>query len=152
MDIRPLKEEDDFKELIRDSIPSIDNSSYNVEDLQHLREVIPEMNEEFFQEDRFSYFVAVEDEEIIGLAGFNTKSGTLSGIFVKPERKGSGIGSKLLEKIEKVAKENGIGSLEVPSSLDAVEFYRKNGYKELGKEDRDVKERKITMLIMAKEL
>lgn len=99
----------------------------------------------------FRIFVAVENGKIIGLAGFKKTSGTVSGIFVEPDRMGEGIGSQLLEKLEEKAREKSLSNLEVPASLAAVEFYKKNGYESVKQEKREVEEKDILMLIMEKE-
>ena len=65
-----------------------------------MEEVIPEMKVKFAEKDRYSYFVALENDEVVGVAGFQNESGTLAGIFVNPENKESGISSTLLEKLE----------------------------------------------------
>ena len=52
----------------------------------------------------------------------------ISGLYVKPEFFGFGYGQKLLEFIEKVAREKGIYELEVYSTINAKNFYLHNGY------------------------
>ena len=152
MDIRRFEEGDEFRELIKESIRDIEQTQYSSEETDHLIETIPEMTMEFAQDDRFRYFVAEEDEEIIGVAGYKIETGTVSGVFASSDRKGSGIGSKLLNTLEEDARAQGIDTMTVPASLDAVGFYRKNGYKDLKREFKDVNGEEIEMQMMEKEL
>lgn len=152
MRIRPYQEEDEVKELIQRSTQSVEPESYSSEQQEHLENVIPKMNLDFAEKDRYIYFVAVEDGEIIGLAGFQRESGTLAGIFVEPEHMGEGIGSQLLEKIENKAKEEGINKMESLASLEAVEFYRKNGYEVVDEQDQDIEGEDIGVKVMTKKL
>lgn len=152
MDIRRLEEGDYYRGLIRESIEDIEQTEYSEEDTEHLIKSIPEMNLEFAEDDRFRYFVAEEEGDIIGVAGYKVETGTVSAVFTSPESKGRGIGSKLLEKLEEDAKSEGFDSMKVPASLDAVDFYSKNGYRKVERKFKDVKDRDIEMEIMEKEL
>jgi len=44
---------------------------------------------------------------------------------------GRGIARELVERVENMAKEKGLQSLKLSSSLIALNFYKKQGYKEL---------------------
>lgn len=152
MNIRRFENGDEFRELVRDSIEDIDRTEYSEEDMEYLIENIPELNMEFAEDDRFRYFVALEKGEMVGIAGYKVESGTVSGVFTSPERKESGIGSKLLETLEENARSEGNDSMKVPASMDAVDFYIKNGYRKTERKFKDVKGRDIEMEIMEKEL
>lgn len=152
MNIRQYREEDEVEALIKRATQSVEPDSYSPEQQEHLENVIPEMNLDFAEKDRYFYFVAVEDGEIIGLAGFQRENGTLAGIFVEPEHMGEGFGSRLLEKIEDKAKEEGLNKMESLASLEAVEFYRKNGYEIIDERDQDIEGEDITVKVMIKNL
>ena len=79
-------------------------------------------------------FVVEEDNEIIAtgaLANFgdveNSKY-SVSNFFVKPELHNRGIGKLLFRRILETANEKGAELLHVPSSRNAVAFYKKMGF------------------------
>lgn len=152
MEIRRRTERDDMLEVIRKAVESVEPESYSEEDQRHLEEVIPEMSVGFAEKERYVYFVAVEESEILGVAGLQKESGGIGGLFVHPEHMGEGIGSKLLEKLEEKALEEGIDEMTSLASLEAVDFYSKNGYRPVEEEERDMEGRKIRVLKMKKEL
>lgn len=152
MKIRLYHSEDKIEPLISRSVEDIDPEHYSEEQQRHLEEVIPEMNLEFAEEDKYNYFVALEDDEIIGLAGFQNESGTVAGIFVDPELKGSGIGSKLMDRIEEEARSEGLEEMETLASLEALGFYKKNGYKVTEEKKHDIEGKDIGIKVMKKKL
>ena len=73
------------------------------------------------------FFVAIEKSNIIGTVSlFQDYIGT---VFINPDYHGKGIGTKLMAKIENLAKERKIEELRLNSSINAVAFYEKLGYK-----------------------
>lgn len=152
MKIRCYQTEDKIEPLISRAVEDIDPEHYSHEQQRHLEEVIPYMNVEFAEEDRYTYLVALENGEIIGVAGYQSESGTVAGIFVEPEHKNSGIGSKLLERIEEDAQSKGLEELETLASLEAVEFYRKNAYEVTEKRKQEIEGKDIEIKVMEKEL
>jgi predicted N-acetyltransferase YhbS len=74
-------------------------------------------------------YVAIENDKVIGTASL--KGDTVFTVFVNPDFHGTGIGSKLMDKVEELAKHNGYQIVKVPSGLSSVEFYRKRGYREI---------------------
>jgi len=82
------------------------------------------------------YFIlAKEGEEILGFASYehhyNQKSQTkIHKIYILPQTQGKGIGKKLIDYVEKVAKENDSSelSLNVNRFNKALYFYQKIGF------------------------
>ena len=72
-------------------------------------------------------YVATRDSEIIGTASL--AASRVHSVFVDPAHQGQGIGERLMAFIEKVARRQGHEELELTSSLTAVGFYRKLGYR-----------------------
>ena len=73
------------------------------------------------------FFVAIEKSTIIGtITIMNDYIGT---VFVNPDEHSKGIGTKLMMTIENLAKERKIEKLRLQSSINAVDFYEKLGYK-----------------------
>ncbi len=86
---------------------------------------------------RSSCLVARIEGVMVGYAILNylEKEGHLMNLAVVPEYQKRGIGSVLLTRLMKVAKQNGVRRiiLEVrPSNLSARRFYRKFGFQEIG--------------------
>jgi N-acetylglutamate synthase-like GNAT family acetyltransferase len=152
MEIRRYQPEDAIKPLISRAVKDIEPEYYSKEQQEHLEEVIPDMNLEFAEKDRYIYFVAVEDSEITGVAGFQRESGTVAGIFVDPDLKESGIGSKLMQKLEEKAREENLEEMETLASLEAIDFYRKNGYEVTEERKQDIEGKDIGIKVMRKKL
>ena len=86
--------------------------------------------------------VACVDGKIVGyLAGTlnsqysynNIVQAELDNMCIMNEYRKLGIGSKLFEEFKKICKENGINEIKVVASynnLNAIEFYKRNGFKE----------------------
>lgn len=74
-------------------------------------------------------FVAEQDGEIVGFTDYNKETNELSGLYVKPDYTGKGIGKKLLNRAEEDARQNGLEQLWCKSTITAKDFYQKHGYK-----------------------
>lgn len=152
MKIRRYQPEDKIKPVISSAVEDVEPEYYSQEQQEHLEEVIPDMNLGFAEKDRYTYFVAVEDGETVGVAGYQNESGTVAGIFVDPELKGSGIGSKLMNKLEEDARSEGLEEMESLASLEAVDFYKKNDYETVEERKQDIEGKDVGITVMKKEL
>ena len=74
-------------------------------------------------------YVLVEKDKIIGTVSL--KGDWVLTVFVNPDVHGRGLGRKLMEYIENVAKKRKITKLTLPSSITAEKFYKKLGYKKI---------------------
>ncbi len=61
----------------------------------------------------------------VSLLDFQPK---ISGLYVHPGFMNQGVGRKLLKQLELMAIERRIKTLVVMSSLESIDFYKKNGY------------------------
>ena len=77
-----------------------------------------------------SYYVFDESGQIAGFTVVNWQQAMLDGLFVDPEQAGKSIGRKLIQFVFGQAKERGIQTLYLDSSLNAYEFYRRMGFEE----------------------
>ncbi len=103
---------------------------------------IPRINEDlldikanYFDKGHPFWLAIDEYNRVIGCVGTKERDGNLfiSHLFVKPELKRQGIGSKLLEKAEISVKERGYKEVHVHLGKDYLEshaFYPKKGYTE----------------------
>ena len=76
----------------------------------------------------------MDGETIIGCGGItgywgSTEESYLTSIFVLPDYQGKGVGRKIVEALEEDAYFRRAWRTEVGSSLTAVHFYEKMGYK-----------------------
>ena len=98
------------------------------------------------QNDCYKTFVAIEDDgtgdsaAVIGFittvevmaVGYPVGYMKINGLAVKKEYRGMGIGRKLIEHIEQIAKENGISRIGLATGFQRKEahaFYERLGYK-----------------------
>jgi len=87
-----------------------------------------------------------------GVAGFQNESGTVAGIFVEPKHQGEGIGRKLVQRMEEKASKEGLDQIETLASLEAIDFYKKNGYKVTEEKKQDIEGKDIGIKVMTKKL
>jgi GNAT superfamily N-acetyltransferase len=92
-------------------------------------------------------YVALSKGEIVGTVSL--AASRVHSVFVDPARQGQGIGAALMAFIEKVARRQGHQRLELTSSLTAVSFYRKLGYRG---SRRKVRQGGIETVLMGKAL
>jgi N-acetylglutamate synthase-like GNAT family acetyltransferase len=78
-------------------------------------------------------FVAEKGNNIVGYGQLNLQHEAIEAIYVSPTCVRLGVGTILLERLEEAAREIGINSLHVCSTLNAVGFYERNGYQAKGK-------------------
>jgi ribosomal protein S18 acetylase RimI-like enzyme len=90
-----------------------------------------------------SIYVFVQAGLLLGTIGL--EGDKVYNFFVSPDRQGSGIGSELLDYVENRARAQGQRKLNVDSSLTAVAFYRKRGYRRTGEQNNRSFGRTVTM-------
>ena len=82
--------------------------------------------------------VAESEGKMVGLCTIGISEGLLKQCYVLPEYNGKGIARELVNRIESIAQEKGLSSLRLSSSLIALDFYKKQGYRELNSYDYDL--------------
>jgi N-acetylglutamate synthase-like GNAT family acetyltransferase len=90
----------------------------------------PDKYEEAIRSNEF--FVAEENGAVVGFGELDPAGGEIQGLYVSPDVRGRGVGQKLLWTLEERARAFGLGSLHLTSSLNAVSFYERAGFKSLG--------------------
>jgi putative acetyltransferase len=73
--------------------------------------------------------VAEIDGQVVGIGALVFESSELRACYVSPAAGRRGVGSALVQEIERAACERGLSVLEPDSSITAEAFYRKQGYK-----------------------
>lgn len=74
------------------------------------------------------FFVAEDQGRIVGFGQLCLESGEVEAVYVHPNAARRGIGTQLSRKLEERAEENGVTSLHLDASLNAVPFYTKAGF------------------------
>lgn len=72
-------------------------------------------------------FVAVADDHLVGTASLD--GSVVRSVFVTPDAQGQGVGRQLMNELERSAREMGVASLSVPSTVTAERFYSKLGFR-----------------------
>lgn len=70
-------------------------------------------------------------DEIVGTATISQNY--FGSVFIRPDMHGKGIGTKLMDSLERLAKQNGLEEVVLHSSINAVKFYEKRGYTKVRK-------------------
>lgn len=78
---------------------------------------------------RRSVYVATLTDRVVATASLDRS--VVRSVFVDPTLQGLGIGKALMLTLETVAKCNGVGVLQVPSSITAQGFYAALGFRKV---------------------
>ena len=101
---------------------------------------------------RGAFFVAVDDNLIVGFGNLNQNSGEIEAVYVTPEYVGRGVGREILRALESVARDLGLPILRLSSSLNAVHFYENAGYRRQRQKRYLLPGEMVACLPMVKEL
>jgi len=75
-------------------------------------------------------YVLLVDEVVVCFGSINIERKLLVSLFVSPEFVGQGLGQIMINFLFDLAKSKGVEVLHLDSSLNAVNFYARNGFKE----------------------
>ena len=106
-----------------------------------LRDDLLDIENIYFGSGDVFYLAIDERDRVVGMVGTQTTSATelwLKRLFIKPEIKGKGIGSKLLIKVEEYAAEKGIAEIHTRFAYwyrEAAAFYPAKGFIEVERSD-----------------
>lgn len=78
---------------------------------------------------RRDMYVVVRKGEL--LATGSLSGNTIMTVFVNPRFQGKGIGTKIMNHLEGMAKKRNYKTVRIPSSITAYGFYRKLGYRKV---------------------
>ena len=91
--------------------------------------LIPSIYDQALREKVF--LVAYDSQQhLLGLGIFDIEHAEVSAIYIHPDAAGKGIGSKLLNELEKLARNSNIVTITIHSTLNAQGFYAAHGYLE----------------------
>jgi putative acetyltransferase len=97
---------------------------------QQIQAWISSFNPESYREviETREFFVVEDDKSIVGFGQLNSEAGEVEAVYVSPKSVRRGLGRRVLQTLENVAREKGLKSLHLSSSLNAMPFYKKVGY------------------------
>jgi GNAT superfamily N-acetyltransferase len=76
--------------------------------------------------------VCCEGDTIVGFGQFDPTAVFIDAIFVDPDHVGEGIGTKLMNYLEDVARQLKKPEIGINASVNAIQFYEKCGYQQQG--------------------
>lgn len=119
-------------------------AEYKEIDTNLLEPFIEECNrffEEAFETDRWMVWVAEDKDKIVSHTFLQiidtiprpgrkrSPYGYVTNVYTLPEYRGKGIGSMIMDEVNKWSKDNGLTFLMVWPSETSIEFYERNGFK-----------------------
>ena len=96
------------------------------------------------------YYVAIENDNILGIGGYEEDN--IHTFFVKLKIHGKGIGKKLMERVLDDAKKEGIKIMNCASTHYAEKFYTSFGFKRIREKTIPFYNTKLTFVQMKKRL
>lgn len=86
------------------------------------------------QNEPYKFFAAILEEQIVGAISLvKNKSFHIGSLAILPKKQNKGIGSALLQMLLNDAERLGYNKVEVSSYDEALDFYKKHGFKAKGK-------------------
>ena len=95
-------------------------------------------------------FVAVDGKKVVGYE--DLEKNEMKRLHITPEFQRKGIGTKLINKIEKFAIKKKIPKLILESTINAEKFYNKCGFKKIEIKNCEYDGEKFKLILMEKEL
>lgn len=145
MEIRTFEEDDavPVADMILRALDDFVASGYSEEEKRHASERYS-LENLIKKAKEYPMFVAIHERTLVGVVGL--QGNRIRGLFVEPAIQRQGIGKALVAHVEAIAIRTHLGRLIVYSSLGAVSFYEKIGYRKT----QDIVERELALVIMEK--
>ena len=123
-------DKDEISKLHVTSIRKLCVNHYTREQLNAWTSVVtPSVYDQALKEKVF--LVAYDSQQdLLGIGILDVGSAEVSAIYIHPDATGKGVGSKLFNELEKIARKSNIFKITVYSTLNAKGFYMVHGYLE----------------------
>ena len=155
MRTRRAKIEDarDISKIQCDTIKYMDSKDYNSKQIKAWLKInrTDEVKNKIKNKKK-DLFVITNKNKIVGVGSLNINKKELGSLYVNYKIHRKGIGSKLLNYVEKYAKKKGIKNLRLFSTITAFDFYKNKGYKKIRKSYHIINKVKIPCILMSKRL
>ena len=119
-------------ELHRKAVEEINSDFYSPKAIKEwLKDISEENVKHQFQNS--SWIVAKTNNKLVGFGQYSVDGGEIYQINIDPKYVKQGVGRKLYEHMENTFENRGIEKISLNSTLNAIEFYKKLGFKVVGK-------------------
>jgi GNAT superfamily N-acetyltransferase len=95
---------------------------------------------------------ADEDDAVVGYGSLDLEGAELTMLFVDPAWMGVGVGGAILSALEARARAAGVTELSLWSSLNAVEFYQRRGWRKGAPAEHTLGGASVTCVCMLRDL
>ena len=99
-----------------------------------------------------TFLVAKDRENIVGFGRLNLENGKIEAVYVCPDHNRQGIGRKILNALERAAQDSNLATLYLWAALNAIPFYRSQGYTEQGQKKYLLPFGRVACIYMVKNL
>jgi putative acetyltransferase len=153
MEIRraDINDIDEIRKLYYDTVVTVNAKDYSKEQIQAWASTagngpgwIRRIEEQYF-------YVALINSKIVGFGSLDN-SGYLDLLYVHKDYQKKGIGSSLLQELEKTANELELTEINVQASITAKPFFETNGFTLTGEKHKLVEDVAFTNSIMVKKI
>lgn len=87
-----------------------------------------DLSETFAKRVAGHFHAAIVDGQVVGTGMVDLTDGRIDAVFVLPEYMGQGIGRAMMHHLEGLARHAGLREVRLDATLNAVPFYRANGF------------------------
>lgn len=81
-------------------------------------------------------WLAEEEDAVLGFGGVDLRTARIESLFVHPRANGRGIARRIVERLEDAVRDARLAELTLDSSLSAVSFYERIGFRRTGENSR----------------
>lgn len=120
-----ITDAEDLSEVIIKTLRESNRNDYSAEIIDNVVKSFSPLNILELMVHRKIY-VAIESGHIVGTASLDGE--VVRSVYVLPSKQGNKIGLALMNHLENLARQSGLSSLSVPSSITAEGFYKNLGY------------------------
>jgi putative acetyltransferase len=153
MEIRrgDINDIDELGKLYRDTITYVNKKDYSEEQIKAWASTFNNQDGWVRRIEEQFFFVAVIDKKIVGFASIDY-NGYFDLLYVHKDFQRQGIGTKLLQEVEKIAREEEYEEIILQSSITAEAFFSKKGFIPTGTKHKLVNGVAFDNILMAKKI
>lgn len=148
-----IKDAKEISRILTETIKFVNNDDYNSNQITAWQKFnTKQKQKQLLSNPDKDIFVIQKNNNIRGVCTISLKERKMTSLYIDHKYQGRGYGKALLKYIEKFAKKNGINTIVADSSITALEFYKRNGYKIIKKKYLKAGKTKIPCIHIEKKL